>query len=419
MPGVYRDRLKNYLTRMEDELDRTINFWLENSRDVRNGGYYVCLARDGKVYDDSKYSWLQGKQVWMYSKLYNESPKYGNVKMLKAALSGGEFLLNHIKRPEDGRCYFQVTAEGQPIKIQKTLFTECYYALAMAELARATSLKKYREEALKMLTLITHWARIDDTQLGRSKLSGQEEANPIAVPMMLLHVIDEVCRDDDALHETYSEDEEWAVQQILMHLQRSGRVVLDKVSEDGREISGSEGRLINPGHAIEAGWFLLQHATRKRNNQLARIAIDKFILQSFEIGWDDMYGGIIYILDANGYSPTQLEWNMKLWWPHAEALVAFLMAYKETKDESFLEKFDLVFQYTLSHFSDPKYGEWFGYLNQKGEVTHTFKGGPHKGCFHVPRCLHMCIKLLNELLEGNTTTNGLTSVDLTNGTHDT
>ena len=26
-------------------------------------GYYVCLARDGKVYDDSKYSWLQGKQV--------------------------------------------------------------------------------------------------------------------------------------------------------------------------------------------------------------------------------------------------------------------------------------------------------------------------------------------------------------------
>ena len=32
-------------------------------------------------------------------------------------------------------------------------------------------------------------------------------------------------------------------------------------------------------------------------------------------------------------------------------------------------------------FSDPQYGEWFGYLNQKGEVTHTFKGGPFKGKF--------------------------------------
>lgn len=70
-----------------------------------------------------------------------------------------------------------------------------------------------------MLSMVTHWARIDDTQLGRPKLSGQEEANPIAVPMMLLYVIDEVCRDDKALHQTYSEDEEWAVQQILKHLQ--------------------------------------------------------------------------------------------------------------------------------------------------------------------------------------------------------
>lgn len=57
---------------------------------------------------------------------------------------GGEFLLNHIKRPEDGRCYFQVTADGQPIKIQRTLFTECFYVLAMAELARASNLSKYR-----------------------------------------------------------------------------------------------------------------------------------------------------------------------------------------------------------------------------------------------------------------------------------
>lgn len=127
--------------------------------------------------------------------------------------------------------------------------------------------------------------------------------------------------------------------------------MLEKVSDEGKEIAGAEGRLINPGHAIEAGWFLLQYATRKQNYELARIAIDKFIVQSFEIGWDDMYGGILYMLDANGHSPTQLEWNMKLWWPHAEALIAFLMAYKETRDERFMEKFDLVFQYTFSHVS--------------------------------------------------------------------
>ncbi|XP_020629032.1 N-acylglucosamine 2-epimerase-like [Orbicella faveolata] len=283
--GVFRDKLENYLARMEEELDRTMNFWLENSGDKRNGGYYVCLGRDGKVYDGSKYGWLEGRQVWMYSKLYNENSKYGKTKVLKAALSGGEFLLNHIKRPDDGRCYFQVTAEGEPIKIQRTIFTECFYVIAMAELARASNLSKYKEEALRMLSLVTHWARVDDAELGRPKLSGQEAANPLAVPMMLLYVIDEVCRDDGELRQTYCEDEEWAVQQILKHLQ-----------------------------------------------------------------------------------------------------IAVLFSFQ---------------------FSDPQYGEWFGYLNQKGEVTHTFKGGPFKGCFHVPRCLHMCIKMLKGLLEEEPLTNGM------------
>ena len=125
--------------------------------------------------------------------------------------------------------------------------------------------------------------------------------------------------------------------------------MLENVTEEGKEIKGAEGRLINPGQAIEAGWFLLQYATRNGNYELARVAIDKFIVQSFNIGWDDTYGGILYYLDANGFSPTQLEWNMKLWWPHAEALIAFLMAYKDTKDDFFLEKFDLVFQYSFSH----------------------------------------------------------------------
>lgn len=46
---------------------------------------------------------------------------------------------------------------------------------------------------------------------------------------------------------------------------------------------------------------------------------------SFEAGWDDAAhgGGLLYYLDCGGFSPTQLEWDRKLWWPHAEAMVAF------------------------------------------------------------------------------------------------
>ena len=31
------------------------------------------------------------------------------------------------------------------------------------------------------------------------------------------------------------------------------------------------------------------------------------------------------------------------------------------------------------------------------------------GCFHVPRCLHMCVKMLKELLQEEPLTNGLSN----------
>ena len=44
----------------------------------------------------------------------------------------------------------------------------------------------------------------------------------------------------------------------------------------------------------------------------------------------------------------------------------------------------------LFQFVDDEHGEWFGYLSREGKVKMTFKGGPYKGCFHVPRALLMC-----------------------------
>jgi len=54
----------------------------------------------------------------------------------------------------------------------------------------------------------------------------------------------------------------------------------------------------------------------------------------------------------------------------------------------------------MFQFSDKEHGEWFGYLSQQGEVSSRFKGGPWKGCFHVPRCLYLCEKLIQSLIKG-------------------
>ncbi len=105
------------------------------------------------------------------------------------------------------------------------------------------------------------------------------------------------------------------------------------------------------GHAIECGWFLLQMAIHRSDKDLANTAIDSFILKPLEYGWDKKYDGLFYFVDADGVSPAQLEWNMKLWWPHNEALIALLMAYKYTGQQHLLDKFDTVFDYSYKHVS--------------------------------------------------------------------
>lgn len=62
--------------------------------------------------------------------------------------------MKNFMRQEDGRCYFQVTADGRPIKLQRKLFTECFYAMAMAELGRATDVQKYKVTCVRFSHLV-------------------------------------------------------------------------------------------------------------------------------------------------------------------------------------------------------------------------------------------------------------------------
>jgi N-acylglucosamine 2-epimerase len=82
---------------------------------------------------------------------------------------------------------------------------------------------------------------------------------------------------------------------------------------------------------------------------LKTLALDTFISASFQRGWDPEFGGLFYFMDVDGESPTQLEWDMKLWWPHTETMTAMLMAYSDTKDSKFLHHFATVFDYSYSH----------------------------------------------------------------------
>ncbi|TVQ11195.1 MAG: N-acylglucosamine 2-epimerase [Balneolaceae bacterium] len=375
--------LAHYKSVYENELfNHVIPFWEKYSVDRRHGGFWNCLDRDGSRYDTKKFMWLNGRQTWMFSKLYNTVDQRS--EWLEIAGLGADFLRKFARRA-DGRVYFSMTETGEPVHMQRKIFSECFWIMALAEYSRASGDATAMREAKELLERVWEWSK-DLSKVGRPVYKGETPSQPLAIPMILLNLIEEVAGDD---RETYRPEVEECIARMLLHVHEDEKTVYETVAPDGSFIDSIEGRLLNPGHAIEAGWFLQHWAQYLKRDDLSKIAVN-MVRWSYERGWDKEKGGIYYFLDSKGYSPTQLEWNMKLWWPHCEALYAHLLNFSITGDEQDRAAFEQVHEYTFSRFPDHEFGEWYGYLDREGRHTHRFKGGPYKGCFHVPRALLLC-----------------------------
>ncbi len=374
--------------RIEQELfERVLPFWERHSPDHMHGGFYNNLDRDGSVYDTTKHVWLLARQVWMFSKLYREAETRPG--WLDLARLGMVFLRQHAVQ-SNGQVFFSLAEDGKPIYQQRKTFTECFYVMALAEYGRACDNPAMVQEAKDAIELL--WIRSYDwSTVGRPALEGSPDAQALAVPMMLLNVLDEVMADELPLCAAEVED---CIRRIRLHVDDESEVVFEHVRPDGSRLPGPMGRLLNPGHAIEAGWFLQHVAQRLGHQNMAQLAMN-MVRWSYRRGWDDEHGGLFYFQDCEGYSPVQLEWSMKLWWPHCEALYAHLLNHAFSGAHADWKAFKEVEQYCFENFSDPEYGEWYGYLDREGRITHRFKGGAYKGCFHVPRALWLCLRLLN------------------------
>ena len=152
---------------------------------------------------------------------------------------------------------------------------------------------------------------------------------------------------------------------------------------------------MNPGHDIECAWFILDEAEYFDDNSLRNLAKQIFD-DAIQNGWDNQYSGIKYFIDYKGKPVEAYEHDMKLWWPHNEATIAALKLYKAFGDVRYAEWFEKVVDYEFKHFSDPEFGEWFGYLRRDGLPTEPpCKGHMYKGPFHVLRMLAKCIELLS------------------------
>lgn len=378
LAAFYRDAL----------LDDVIPFWLRHGLDCEHGGICTALDRDGSLLDSDKSVWFQGRATWMFATLYNTIERHP--AWLEAAQSCAEFLRRHCFAP-NGKMYFTVTREGQPLRMRRYVFSEAFAAIGYAALAKATGDEQLTEAATQAFATYLRYSFEPDAML--PKYEPTRPMKGISAYMIGIVTAQELRANLGDIRVSGNTCSDW-IDTFIAEIERDflkpeHEALMEVVAPDGSIFDHFDGRTLNPGHAIECAWFIMREGRLRNDRRLISLGA-KILDWMWKRGWDFERGGVLYFTDLRGL-PVQEYWHdMKFWWPHCEAIIATLLAYELTGEPHYAEMHRKVHDWSFTHFPDPEHGEWYGYLHRDGRISQHAKGNMYKGPFHLPRMLWFC-----------------------------
>ena len=361
-------------------VDEVLPFWIEHGVDPEQGGVRTCLDRDGRVLDDDKGVWQQFRFAWLLARcLRTLEPRPQWRSALDQVMDFGRA----HSFDEDGRMFFHLDRTGRPIRKRRYAYSECFAAMAFAEVAaldRDASLAKEAEAIFRNARRVM----IEPGAMA-PKQTSVRPGKSLGHPVISLGVAQSLRA---SIGGRFAEE---VAASCVAEIQRDFvhpdlQAVLETVSPEGAVIDHLEGRQLNPGHAIEGAWFVLEEARRKGDDELAQLGCD-MLDWSWARGWDRTHGGILNFVDLHGGPVAAIEHDMKFWWPQCEAMIACRYAFQATDDQRYRDRESAVTAWALEHLDDPEHPDWFGYLHRDGSIASRVKGNLGKGPFHVPRML--------------------------------
>lgn len=290
--------------------------------------------------------------------------------------------------------WFHLDKQGNPLRKRRYVYSESFAAIAFGELSKITGDREYEELANRCFSrFLDHNANPNPDD---AKFTGQRPTRSLGIPMITIVTAQELR--SSIGYFTAEEEITKSIESIERYfLKPELKCVLETCGENGEVLDHFDGRTLNPGHALEASWFVMEEGRIRKDSNLVQMGV-QMLDWMFERGWDSQYGGILYFVDIRGL-PVQEYWHdMKFWWPQNETIIATLLAYELTGEPRFLEMHSRIHQWAFDHFDDPDFGEWFGYLHRDGTVSVPLKGNHWKGPFHYPRMLMQCVRILDRIL---------------------
>lgn len=378
-------------------LDDVMPFWEANTADTEYGGYLTCFDPQGHLLDTDKYIWMQGRQLWMFSALYNRvEPR---PQWLELARRGRDFLVEHAYAGK-GRWQYQLDRSGRHVKRGTiSIYTDHFALAGLCEYALAGRSREDTDLIRETFAVMEHNVHDPDfkdifhgTWSPRYKRHG--------IHMISVNVADVASRVLGAERTTPLINH--CLQEILYVFANDARKLLfESVGRDGQVIDEPEGRLINPGHALESMWFCMEVARQRGDERLPNRCVE-ITDWMYGVGRDIEHGGIFSYLDASGREPPQTDWHRetgmrwddKVWWVHSEALYALAMCAVLKDTQEWWARFLDLHEYCRSRFSGAPFGQWHTELFRDGTPKPSPRSVEWRSAFHLPRALMMITILL-------------------------
>jgi N-acylglucosamine 2-epimerase len=402
----------------ENHLHETIlPFWLDRAVDRTHGGFYTCFDNAGqRLVSTDKFVWSNGRMVWILSKLaelYPQKPQYAAL-----AKDGVRFLLDHAFLP-DGKCAFLLSESGQLKELTPgsghdlSFYVDCFVAMGLAKYAVIADESALLKRALTLYDSVL-------TRIASGKLRTEPYPIPTGyrmhgVPMITLNTGQEIAAALRHFHDPeadrVSERTARFAEEIMGQFVQGDEHLLEMIGTDGRPMASILGSYVNPGHTIEDMWFIMHQAVERKNRALIDRAA-RLCLKALDLGWDHEFGGLFQYVHKDGGPPrgckaglesevmvgkVETHWATKLWWPHSEALYAFLLAYQLTGEKPYLDAHGKIFDYTFRTFPNPEreIGEWIQIRDRMGRPDSRTVALPVKDPYHITRNLLLIIELLS------------------------
>jgi cellobiose epimerase len=379
--------------------ENIIPFWLKNSIDNNNDGFYGRIDEENHADENSdKGLILNARILWTFSAVSRilNHPDYK-----KMADRAYDYILKYFYDSSNKGFYWKLDYKGNPKDTKKQIYALAFVIYALSEYYQLTGNKDCLNKAIETFEIIEQhsfdnklngyfeafskdWQLIEDLRLSDKDMNEKKTMNTH------LHILEAYTN----LYRVYKNDQ--VREKIKNLLNVFSKHIINK-SDYHYELFFDEywhvkSDKISYGHDIEGSWLMLE---------AAEVIGDKDLIVKFKEIAVAMANACLPGINPSSALSHDVERGKSSfskdveWWVEAEAVVGFYNAYQVSGKLDFLLSANKITTFINDYIVDHKKGEWNNQVSITGELI---KGHDKAGFWKCPyHNVRMCLELMSRI----------------------